>query len=145
TLDIPVSKIRVGLVLAKDGGALPKISQPIKRFLGACIGTGKQWQSWIHIEDVSQIFLFAMSNKFDGIYNAVAPNPVTHSAMMRLIAKTLKRRILLPNIPENILRLILGEMHVIITKGARVSSKKLESLGFGFKYYQLESALKDLL
>lgn len=145
SLNISVSKIRIGLVLANNGGALPQLSQPIKYFAGACVGTGKQWQSWIHIDDVCRIFMFVMTDKLDGVFNAVAPNPVTHKVMMKQIAKSLNRPILLPNIPENIMRLILGEMHVVVTKGARVSSKKIENLGFIFEHYQIESAIEDLI
>lgn len=144
-LNIPVSKIRIGLVLAKDGGALPQLIKPIKGYAGAFLGTGKQWQSWIHIEDVCNIFMFAMEHQLDGIYNAVSPNPVTHKVLIQQIAKYMKRPIFLPNIPENLLRLILGEMHILITKGERVSSRKIENLGFSFNFYQLEAALQDLI
>jgi len=143
-LDIPVSIIRLGVVLAKDGGALPQLIKPINRFYGAYLGTGKQWQSWIHIEDACNIFIFAMKHQLDGIYNAVAPNPVTHKVLIQQIAKQLKKPIILPNIPENLLRLILGEIHILITKGARVSSRKIENLGFSFKFHQIEIALQDL-
>ena len=144
-LDIPVAKIRIGLVLTKTGGALGKLVIPVKTFVGSSLGTGKQWQSWIHIKDVVAIFMYIMKHKLEGTFNAVAPNPVTNKVLVRQIAKVLKRPLLLPKAPTFILRLFLGEMHVLVTRGQRVSSRKIEDLGFHFNYYQLKSALEDLL
>ena len=81
-LKIGVAKIRIGLVLSNNGGALPKMAQPVKKFLGAPMGSGEQWQSWIHIEDLAQMFVFAVENNLKGVYNGVAPNPVTNTKMI---------------------------------------------------------------
>ena len=144
-IDIPVSKIRIGLVLSDQGGAMQELVKPIKRYLGSCLGSGDQWQSWIHIDDVARMFLFVLNNELYGTFNGVAPNPVTQDVFIHQIARSLHRPLILPNIPEVFMRLILGKMHVLVTKGQRVSSKKMERLGFQYKFYQLEAALQDLL
>jgi uncharacterized protein (TIGR01777 family) len=143
--NIPVSIIRLGMVLSDKGGALPQLIKPIRGFMGSCFGSGNQWQSWIHIDDVSQMFLYIMTNKLYGTFNGVAPNPVIQKVLINQIAKILRRPLILPKIPEIIMKIILGDMHVLITKGQRVSSKKIEKLGFQYKFYQLETALKDLI
>lgn len=145
TLDIKVTKIRIGIVLAEEDGALPKLIKPIEHGIGAVLGNGKQWQSWIHIEDLANIFLYAIENGLEGIYNGVAPNPVNHEKFTKLAAKVLKRPLVLPNIPKFVIKLILGEMHIILFESQRVSSEKIEAKGFQFKYNELEPSLEDLL
>ncbi|GAA4281223.1 TIGR01777 family oxidoreductase [Gaetbulibacter aestuarii] len=144
-LGIEVSKIRIGLVLAKEGGALPSMAKPIKFGVGSAFGKGKQWQSWIHIHDLSEMFIRVLQDELYGIYNGVAPNPVTNNDLVLMIAKVLNKPLLLPNIPEFVMRILLGEMHVILYASQRVSSQKIESEGFQFKYHRLEPALEDLL
>lgn len=144
-LNIKVAKIRIGLVLSNRGGALIEMKKPISNFVGANLGSGNQWQSWIHIDDLSKLFLFILNNSLEGVYNGVAPNPITHKVFIKQIARSLDKPLWLPNIPEFIMKLILGEMHTIVTQGQRVSAKKVEDLGFQFEYYQLQSALEDLL
>ena len=144
-LGIVVTKIRIGLVLAKKGGALPEIVKPIKFGLGAAFGSGKQWQSWIHIEDLAMIFMFTLKHKFEGNFNAVAPNAVTNNEFTKTVSKILMRPLILPNIPKAVMNLVLGDMHILRFESQRVSSKKVENLGFNFKYPNLELALQDLL
>lgn len=144
-LGLKVSKIRIGLVLAKNGGALPKIFQPIRLGVGAALGSGEQWQSWIHIEDLAQMFVFVIENALPGIYNGVAPNAVTNKELTHSAAKILNKPLWLPNVPQFMMKLILGEMHIILFESQRVSSKKIETKGFHFNYSYLEPALKDLL
>lgn len=144
-LGINVAKIRIGLVLAKDGGALPQIIKPIRFGVGAPFGSGQHWQSWIHINDLAGLFLFVLKHQLEGVYNGVAPNPVTNVEFTKTIAKTLNRPLILPNIPKNIMRLVLGEMHLLLFESQRVSSKKVEDLGFEFKYHHLQPALQDLI
>ncbi|MBT8259659.1 MAG: TIGR01777 family oxidoreductase [Bacteroidia bacterium] len=141
---IPVTCIRIGLVLSDSGGVLEKISKPIKNFVGSGLGSGKQWQSWIHIDDLVGIFMYCLNKNVYGEINAVAPNAVIHNVLIKSIADSIGKPILLPNVPSWVLKLALGEMHVIVTKGQRVSSKKIEALGYAFKYHQLDSALNDL-
>jgi uncharacterized protein (TIGR01777 family) len=144
-LGINVAKIRIGLVLAKDGGALPQIIKPIRFGVGAPFGSGQHWQSWIHINDLARLFLFVLKHQLEGVYNGVAPNSVTNVEFTKTIAKTLNRPLILPNIPKNIMQLVLGEMHLLLFESQRVSSKKVEDLGFEFKYHHLQPALQDLI
>ncbi|HET8803973.1 MAG TPA: TIGR01777 family oxidoreductase [Aequorivita sp.] len=144
-LGMEVSKVRTGLVLAKEEGALPQLVKPIKLGVGAPLGSGEQWQSWIHIEDIAGIYLFILMNQLEGKFNAVAPNPVQNKKMTKLIASKLDSPLLLPNIPAFALELLLGEMAILVLEGQLVSSHKIEQLGYSFKFYNLENALQDLL
>ena len=145
TTTTKVTKIRIGLVLANDGGALPEIVKPIKFGAGAAFGNGKQWQSWIHIEDLAAIFVFALQNRLEGIYNGVAPNPVSNEELTKTAANILGMPLLLPNIPKLAMKLALGEMHILLFESQRVCSKKIEAEGFNFKFANLKPALEDLL
>jgi uncharacterized protein (TIGR01777 family) len=140
-----VSKVRTGVVLAKEEGALPKLIKPIKFGVGAPLGSGDQWQSWIHIQDIAGIYLFLLKNQLEGKYNAVAPNPVQNKKMTKMIASKLDSPLWMPNIPAFTLKLLLGEMSVLVLEGQLVSSHKIEQLGYQFKFYNLENALQDLL
>ena len=144
-LDINVSKVRIGLVLAENGGALQEMVKPIKLGAGAAFGTGKQWQSWVHIHDLANLFLYVLQKNLSGVYNGVAPNPVSNQELTKTIATVLKKPLFLPNIPKFFMKLVLGEMHTILFDSQRVSSKKIEDKGFYFKYHHLEPALEDLL
>ena len=145
SLGMDVSKVRTGVVLAKDGGALPAFVKPIKLGMGAPLGSGEQWVPWIHIEDIAAIYLFLLTHELEGKYNAVAPNPVQNKKITKMIAAKLENPLWLPNIPASFLKLILGEMAVLALEGQLVSSKKIQHLGYNFKYYNLENALEDLL
>ncbi|MFK7783129.1 TIGR01777 family oxidoreductase [Psychroserpens sp.] len=145
TLGITVSKIRIGLVLSEKGGALPEITKPIRFGAGAAFGDGQQWQSWIHIEDLAQLFVYAINNNLDGIYNGVAPNPVSNLELTKTAARVLNKPLILPNIPKFAMKLILGEMHILLFESQRVSSQKIENAGFNFKHHHLEPALQTLL
>ncbi|MUU78088.1 TIGR01777 family oxidoreductase [Winogradskyella endarachnes] len=144
-LGCKVAKIRIGLVLAKDGGALPEIVKPIKFGAGAAFGSGKQWQSWIHVKDLASLFVFAVQQNLEGIYNGVAPNAVTNKELTKVATKVLHRPLILPNIPKFAMKLVLGEMHILLFESQRVSSQKIESEGFDFQYVNLKPALEDLL
>ncbi len=139
-----VAKIRIGMVLSDKGGALPEMAKPINNYVGAAFGTGDQWQSWIHINDLSRMFLFVANNKLQGVYNGVAPNPVCNNKLIREIAKQLKKPLILPNIPEFPMKLILGEMSYILFASQRVSSKKMEEEGFNFHYPNICKALEGI-
>ena len=132
--DIPVAKIRIGLVLSIDGGALPKLIKPVKRLMGAPFGNGKQWQSWIHIADLARMFLFVSKNKVQGTFNGVSPNPVTNAKMVQELAKTLEVPLILPHIPKFAMYLMLGEMAYLLFASQRVSSKKIAEEGFAFQH-----------
>lgn len=140
-----LAKIRIGLVLANDGGALPEIVKPIKFGAGAAFGTGKQWQSWIHVKDLAALFVFALNNNLEGIYNGVAPNPVTNNELTKTAAKVLQKPLILPNIPKFLMKLVLGEMHILLFESQRVCCKKIEAEGFDFEFVNLRPALENLL
>ena len=144
-LGCKVAKIRIGLVLARQGGALPEIIKPIKFGAGAAFGNGKQWQSWIHVTDLANIFLHVVAHKLEGVYNGVAPNAVTNSELTKTVAKVLHRPLIMPNIPKPLMKLILGEMHMLLFESQRVSSDKIKAKGFYFKYANLKPALIDIL
>ena len=143
-LFIKVLKIRIGIVLAKVGGALQKMAQPIKMGIGSSFGSGQQFQSWIHIQDLVNVFYFAITHKLEGIYNAVSPYPVTNKQLTKAIAKQLTKPLFMPNIPKFVMKLLLGEMHEILFSSQNVSSRKLLDNGFQFKYASLDKALQNL-
>ena len=144
-LDIKVCKIRTGLVLAKKGGMLKELLKPIKLGAGSAYGSGKQWQSWIHIDDLTHLYYLALKNNWEGVYNATAPNPVDNEELTKTIAKVLEKPYFMPNIPEFVLKLMLGEMHILLIASQNVSSQKAQDNGFPFAYRTLEKALKNLL
>lgn len=142
---IKVTKVRTGIVLSRNGGALPQFIRPIKLGVGAAMGNGNQPQSWIHIEDIAGIYLHILNNKLEGVYNGVSPNPSTNKELTSHIATILNKRIWLPNVPEKVMKLALGEMSSLVIEGQWVSSKKIELSGYNFKYKTLDKALTDLL
>ena len=144
TIGLDVAKIRVGLVLAENGGMLEKIKKPISLNMGAALGSGKQWQSWIHLDDLAGIFLFAIENELTGVYNAVAPNPVTNKELTKELAEKMGKSVWLPNVPAFALKTLLGEMSEIVLSSQLVSCKKIEEHGYNFKYNNLSRALGDL-
>jgi uncharacterized protein len=146
TLGIRLVKIRIGIVLSKEGGALPEITKPVKFYVGAPLGTGKQNMSWIHIHDLCAIFLKAIEeDSWSGTYNGVGPYPVTNKELTLAIAKTIGKPIILPPIPAMFLKLLFGEMADLVLYGSKVSNERLVASGFKYKYNTLDAALKDLL
>ena len=145
TLNIKVTKIRIGIVLSNNGGALPQMVKPIKYGIGAAFGSGKQYQSWIHIEDLVNVFYYTLIKELSGIYNAVAPHPVTNATMTKEIAKILKRPLWLPNIPKFAMKMTLGEMYILLFSSQSVSALKILNEGFQFKFATIEKALVDVL
>ncbi|MEW6006186.1 MAG: TIGR01777 family oxidoreductase [Stygiobacter sp.] len=136
--------VRIGIVLDKNEGALPKLVLPFKFFVGGSIGSGKQWLSWIHVDDLIKIFLFAIDNEINGVYNAVSPNPVKMKYFAKTIGKILHRPSFF-NVPEFVLKLVLGEGAASILNGAKVKSEKIQMAGFKFHYEKLEDSLISLL
>lgn len=144
-LDVNVAKVRVGVVLSKKGGALPQMVKPIKFGVGAAFGSGKQWQSWIHIQDIAGIFLYILNNNLKGVYNGVAPLPETNETLTKTIAKQLKRPLFLPNSPRFVMQFVLGEMSALLFESQKVSALKIQEAGYVFKFQNLELALKNVL
>ena len=144
-IGLKVAKLRIGLVLSRESGALPPMIRSVRTFTAATFGRGEQWQSWIHCQDVASLFLFVIERDLQGIFNAAAPNPVKQKSLLRDVARVLKRPVLLPGIPRFVMRLLLGEMSTLLYESQRVSSKKIESYGFHFTYPNLNQALGALL
>ena len=137
-----LSILRIGLVLAKSGGLLSQLSLPVRLFSGTAFASGKQWQSWIHIEDLSRLFFTAMDEGWEGTYNAVAPNPVSQRNLIKAIGNTLGRPVFLPNIPALLIETVIGERSILILGSQKVSADLILSKGFVFKYPLLPQALK---
>lgn len=144
-LGMKVTKLRTGVVLGKESGALPKLTKIIKSGFGSGLGSGKQWQSWIHEQDLASIYLYVLQNKLEGIFNATAPQVITQKELMTSIARYCNKKLWMPNTPSFILKLILGEMVSILLESQKVSSLKIEEKGFQFQFPTLETTLKDLL
>ncbi|WP_293890759.1 TIGR01777 family oxidoreductase [Flavobacterium sp.] len=143
-LDIKVCKLRTGIVLSNDGGALPEMVKPIKIGFGAAMGNGKQIQSWIHISDLVAMYCFAIENQLESVYNAVTPKPISNQELTTVIAKTLKKPLFLPNIPQFIMELLLGQMSYLLFSSKNVSSYKIRQAGFQFKFPEISLAIADL-
>lgn len=144
-LGIIVSHIRIGLVLASNGGALVEMVKPIRLGIGAPFGSGQQYQSWIHIKDLVRIFSFVTENQLEGIYNGVSPYPVTNAELTKAIAQVVNKPLFLPGIPKIAMKFLLGEMHELLYSSQHVSARKILDKGFQFKYANLEKALQSLL
>lgn len=142
-----VVKLRIGLVMDRDGGIFPVLSRPIRFFAGFILGSGMQGQSWIHREDLVKMFAHVLTDaRASGVYNAVAPEPLTHAAMTREIAGALHRPVWWPHVPAFMLRLILGDMACLVTGGNFVSAEKIQKeLGFTFTYKRFSEAIKQLV
>jgi uncharacterized protein len=144
-LGVRVVAMRLGLVLARDGGALPPMAQPVRLGFGAIMGSGRQWVSWIHIDDAVRLMEFALGNPaLRGAVNAVAPTPVKHDEFQRELARTLRRRLWL-RIPAWVLRGTLGEMAQLLVDGQRVVPNRAVTAGFVFQYSDSGAALRQLL
>lgn len=144
-MQISVCKIRIGLVLSMKGGALPEMVKPIRFGAGAAFGTGKQWQSWIHIHDLARLFMTAITEKWEGTFNGVAPYPIDNQKLTKAIAVQLQKGLFLPNIPAFAMKMVLGEMHQLLYASQKVSSQKVISKGFDFEFKTIENALQNLL
>ena len=145
SLGIRTVILRIGLVLDKSGGALPKMATPIKLGIGAPIGSGKQMVSWIHIQDLTDLFVKAcFDESMRGIYNAVAPEALNNKVFTQILAKVLNKPLFLPNVPGFVFKAIFGEMSIILLGGRAVSSAKLLQTGFEPKFKTLEAALSNI-
>jgi len=144
-LGLRVVKLRTGVVLAKEGGALPKIAGPVKSGFGTILGSGKQWMPWVHLRDAVHAYAHALSNEqMEGAYNLSSPHPVTNKAFTENLAAIHRKSIWLPNVPDLALRIALGEMKAIVLSSNRTDSTKLQNTGFNFKYQFLPEALHNL-
>lgn len=139
--------LRSGIVLSNDGGALPEFKKPVRFGIAAILGNGRQIVSWIHLDDLCRLYLEAMINlHWAGIYNAVAPQPVTNKTLMIELGNRIKRNFYIPvPVPAYVLRWLLGEKSMEVLKSSNVSCDKVKKQGFQFIYPTLDTALRDLL
>jgi len=136
--------IRFGVVLGRSGGALQKLMPLFRRGLGGVVGSGKQYMSWIHIDDLVQLIVFALENQnVEGILNGVAPEPVDNYEFTRTLARVIGREARFP-VPALLLRLAVGEMADVILSSQKVIPAKTQSLGFKFEHPSLEDSLRDI-
>lgn len=141
-----VVKLRTPIVLARDGGALPRLALPVRWGLGAPLGHGRQWMPWVHIDDAVAIYLHAIHNDaMEGPYHVNASDQPDNRTFTRTLAQVLKRPFLLPPVPAVILRMALGELAGLLLEGSRASNARLLSTGYTFRFPRLDDALRDLL
>jgi uncharacterized protein (TIGR01777 family) len=144
-LGLRVVKLRTGVVLSKESGALSEMSKPVQMFAGAPLGSGKQWVPWIHHQDMTSVYMHMLDHlELEGVYNVCAPFPVTNKIMTKAIAKELHRPVWPVTVPKPVLKLILGEMSKIVLNSNRTSADKLCNSGYNFKFTHLEPALADI-
>jgi uncharacterized protein (TIGR01777 family) len=140
TESIPVTILRTGIVLAKKGGALDKMKTPII----SPLGSGNQYLAWIHIDDLCQMYIQSIEANLIGIYNAVAPQHQTSITFSKTLADSIKKPYLGIGVPGFMLKILFGELAVILLEGSRISTKKIEKNGFSFRFKTLKKALYNL-
>ncbi len=146
TIGIRTVIFRIGIVLSEQGGMLKEIKKPVQFGICPIFGNGNQYQSWIHIADLCKMMAKAITNEnLKGVYNAVAPGPVSNKNFMKLYIHIKNKRCIPTHIPAFLLKLFLGEMSAIVLTGSRVSSEKIEKSGFTFNFPQANMALRDIL
>jgi uncharacterized protein (TIGR01777 family) len=144
SLGLRIVKYRTGVVL-DNGGALAKLATPIKLWVGSPLGSGRQWVPWIHWQDVVDMYLFAIEKEsVEGVYNMVAPNPLTNKQLTQAVAKKLHKPLWAPSVPAFLLKLIMGEMSTIVLGSTKVSAQKITDAGFKFKYPEIAPALEQI-
>ena len=144
SLGVRVTVIRTGVVLDPRGGALERMLPPFRLGVGGRIGDGRQWMSWIHLDDLAGIYTFAVENPVSGVLNGTAPNPVTNAEFTRELARALHCPAIFP-VPKPALQLMFGEMAGMLFDSQRVLPKQTQAAGFQFRYPALDAALSDLL
>jgi hypothetical protein len=143
-LGIRVVRVRIGILLDPQGGALQRMLPPFRLGAGGRLGDGRQWMSWIHRDDLAGLFRFAVEKPIRGPLNAVAPNPAANAAFTRELARALHRPAIFP-VPKFALRFMFGEMSEVLLASQRVAPKAATAAGFVFRFPALGPALADLL
>jgi len=141
TLGIRTVMLRTGIVLDRRGGALAEMLKPP---VATPLGSGKQYMSWIHLEDMVALYAYALTHPLEGIYNAVAPHPVSNFDLTKAASKAKGKPFLPIPVPAFLLKMVLGEMADMVVGGNKVSSEKIEQTGFNFKYPYIKDALLDI-
>lgn len=139
-------KIRIGIVLSNAGGALVEFKKPVKLGIAGILGSGKQMVSWIHVDDLCRLFIYAIENeKLRGVYNAVAPSPVTNKMLTMELAAQMKGKFFIPlHVPSLVLKIMLGDRSIEILKSTTVSDAKIKNTGFTFRFPTIDVALAEL-
>lgn len=143
-LGLRTVKLRTGFIIAKAEGGLPEMAKPIQWFVGAPLGTGKQWVPWIHMDDIVGIYLHAIENPIAGTFNACAPNPVNNKTLTKALGKFLGRPIWPIAVPAKLIELLMGEMSVIALMSTKTSVQKIIDTGYKFRFTELNEALSDI-
>lgn len=144
-MGIRVVKIRIGIILSKQGGALAAMAKPIKYFVGACLGSGKQWMPWIHIDDIVGIFTKAVEDEaMIGVYNGSAPYPSSNKLVTKRIAWHLSRPVWPVNVPAFVLKTLLGEFSMLVLMSTNTAADKMVKAGYVFKYTDIDKALRNI-
>jgi uncharacterized protein (TIGR01777 family) len=137
--------LRTGIVLSNEGGAYKEFKKPLQFGLASILSSGKQIVSWIHIDDLVRLYIEAIENeKYNGIFNAVAPNPVSNKELVKEIARQTKKFYITAKVPSFVLKTVLGEMSIEVLKSATVSSEKVQKEGFQFLYPTISDAVASL-
>jgi uncharacterized protein len=143
---VNVTMLRFGIVLGRDGGILQAFARPVRLFAGIVMGSGRQWASWIHIDDLLDLILLVIDRgRLRGPINATAPVPVRQQELMQAIATTLRRPLWPLHVPSPLLRAAVGELAELLVDGQRVVPERALGLGFRFRHPELGGALQDLL
>jgi uncharacterized protein (TIGR01777 family) len=145
-LDKRLVKVRTGIVLSNEGGALAEFKKPVNFGIAGILGNGKQVVSWIHIDDLCRLYIYAIENEqLSGSYNAVAPEPVTNKTLTIELAQKMKGKFFIPlHVPSFILKIMLGDRSIEVLKSTTVSCAKIKQTGFSFLYPTINAALEQL-
>ena len=140
-------KLRTAIVMSNDGGALTEFKNPLRFGVAPVLGNGLQVMSWIHIDDLARLYIYAIENeKLEGVYNAAAPYPVSNKTLMMKLARLKKGQFYIPiYVPSFLLKLVLGEMSIEVLKSVTVSCDKIHAAGFTFLYPSIDAALQNLV
>ncbi len=140
-------KFRTGVVISKEGGALKEFRKPLRFGLATILGNGKQVMSWIHIDDLVRLYIYSIENeKMQGVYNAVAPLPLTNKKLILQLARCIRGKFFVPIfVPSFILDIVLGEMSIEVLKSATVTCEKIKKEGYSFLYPSFKAACKAIL
>lgn len=143
--NIRIVKLRTGIVLSPDGGALAQMDKPVKAGFGAVLGSGKQWMPWIHIQDMVSLYIYALENaNLHGAFNSATASHHTNKDFTETLADVLDKKLWLPAVPPIALRIILGEMRAIVLNSTKTSVEKILTTGFNFTFESLDDALTDI-
>lgn len=145
-LGVRTVKIRTGFVVSHKSDALKKMMLPIRLFVGSPLGKGTQYFSWVHIDDLCNIYIKAIKDaEMNGTYNAVAPDYTTNAQFMRKLARAMKRPFIMPRVPQFVMRMVMGEAADMVSGGSRISSQKVIDAGFEFNYGKADNAIEATL